>query len=393
MYKIKVEDFIDVKVNKSSFDLNDLIHICKRKNNNKREYLFVNKYQGKHIPESPYYIISLFDSFVAEVKKFIKPSERVVVVGFAETATGIAEYLTYKLSLDKEYKNTVVRHLQTSREEYTDCPRLFTFGEEHSHAVNQFLYCKDFLPKYDKVLFVEDEITTGNTILNFINEFKKINPNCNYAVSSILNWQNENNCKIFDEQGIDRICLIEGEIKSELPSLSMIEGNDAVDYISHCSIETTDNSFIYSNIVPNSRKGVDPHSFRHYVEKVQDKITIGLCSYIDRNDSVMVIGTEEFMFYPMMAARDLEQSLGCKVKYRATTRSPISCSSKDGYIIKDAITLPSVYEKDRQTYLYNMNDDYSKIIVVSDVNMTLEFKQAITEFANKNSKNVYFITI
>lgn len=393
MYGIKVEDFINVKVNKSPFDLNDLIHICKRRNNAKREYLFVNRYQGKHIPESPYNIISLFDTFVAEVKQSIKPSERVVVVGFAETATGIAEYLTYKLSLDKEYKDTVVRHLQTSREEYADCPRLFTFDEEHSHAVNQFLYCKDFLPKYDKVLFVEDEITTGNTILNFINEFKKINPNCNYAVSSILNWQNECNRKTFDEQGIDRICLVEGEIKSELPALSMVEDKGAVDYISHFYKGINATPFIYSTIVPNSRKGVDPHSFRRYVEKVQDKVTIGLCSYVDRNDSIMVIGTEEFMFYPMMAARDLEQSLGCKVKYRATTRSPISCCSKDGYIIKDAITLPSAYDKDRQTYLYNMNDDYSKIVVISDVNMTLEFKQAITEFGVNNSKKVYFITV
>ena len=33
MYDIKVEDFIDVKSNKSPFDLNDLIHICKRVNN------------------------------------------------------------------------------------------------------------------------------------------------------------------------------------------------------------------------------------------------------------------------------------------------------------------------------------------------------------------------
>ena len=372
MYDIKVEDFIDVKSNKSPFDLNDLIHICKRVNNSKREYLFVNRYQGKHIPESPYYITSLLDSFVAEVKANIKPSEKVIVVGFAETATGIAEYLTYKLSLDKEYKNTIVYHLQTSRENYSDCPKLFTFDEEHSHAVNQCLYSEKFLPKYDKVLFVEDEITTGNTILN---------------------WQNECNCKTFDAQGIDRICLVEGEIKSDLPTLSMVENKGAVDYISHFYKGINATPFIYASIVPNSRKGVDPHSFRRYVEKVQDKITVGLCSYVDRDETVMVIGTEEFMFYPMMAARDLELSLGCKVKYRATTRSPIAVCEDDGYIIKDAITLPSAYDKDRQTYLYNMNDDYSKIIVISDVNMTLEFKQAITEFAVKNSKKVYFITV
>ena len=67
MYNIKVEDFINVKENKSQFELNDLIHICKRLNNNKREYLFVNKYQGKHIPENPENIIKLLDIFFNEV--------------------------------------------------------------------------------------------------------------------------------------------------------------------------------------------------------------------------------------------------------------------------------------------------------------------------------------
>ena len=393
MYDIRVEDFIDVKSNKSPFDLNDLIHICKRKNNNKREYLFVNRYQGKHIPENPYNILALFDTFVAEVKAKINPSERVLVVGFAETATGIAEYLTYKFSLDKKYKNTIVYHLQTSRENYSDCPRLFTFDEEHSHAVNQYLYCDRFLPKYDKVLFVEDEITTGNKILNFINEFKKINPDCSYAVSSILNWQNEKHRKIFADNNIDRICLVEGEIKEELPTLSMIEDNDAIDYFT-MDYQDKVKSSITSNIsVPNSRKGLDSHSFKRYIEKVQDKVTIGLCSYIEQFDSVMVIGTEEFMFYPLMASRDLQLSLGCDVKYRATTRSPISASMLEGYIIKDSITIPSAYEESRQTYLYNMNGDYNKIVVISDVNMSIKFKQALMDFAEKNHKDIFFIEV
>lgn len=393
MYGIKVEDFINVKSNKSPFDLNDLIHICKRRNNNKREYLFVNRYQGKHIPENPYYILNLLDSFVAEVKAHLNPKEKVLVVGFAETATGIAEYLTYQLSLDKDYKNTVAYHLQTSRENYSDVPKLFTFDEEHSHAVNQYLYCNKFLPCYDRVLFVEDEITTGNTILNFISEFKKINSKCKYSVSSILNWQNPCCVQKFKENDIDRIFLVEGEIKDTLPNLSMIIDKGPIDYFTMDYVGKTPSSLITASIAPNSRKGVEPDSFRRYVEKVQDKVTIGVCSYVEQSDSVMVIGTEEFMFYPLMAARDLQMSLGCDVKYRATTRSPISSSSEDGYIINDSITLPSAYEESRQTYLYNMNGDYNIIVVISDCRMTGKFKNALKDFADKNNKKIIFIEV
>ena len=393
MYDIRVEDFIDVKSNKSPFDLNDLIHICKRRNNNKREYLFVNRYQGKHVPENPYYIINLLDSFCAEVKAHLNPKEKILVVGFAETATGIAEYLTYQLSLDKTFKNTVAYHLQTSRENYSDVPKLFTFDEEHSHAVNQYLYCNRYLPNYDRVLFIEDEITTGNTILNFINEFKKINEKCMYSVASILNWQNPSCVEKFVSNNIDRIFLVEGEIKSDLPTLNLNVDNGPVDYFTmdyNCKVPS---SLVTSSIVPNSRKGVESNSFKVYTDKAIDKIVIGLCSHIEQNDSVMVIGTEEFMYYPLMIARDLQLSLGCDVKYRATTRSPISSSMEDGYILKDSITLPSAYEESRQTYLYNMNGDYNKIVVISDVHMTNKFKCALKQFADKNNKKIFFTEI
>ena len=59
-----VKDFVDITENLSSFDVEDVVKICKRRNNNKREYLFVNQYQGKHIPCSPSKIIEFFDNFV-----------------------------------------------------------------------------------------------------------------------------------------------------------------------------------------------------------------------------------------------------------------------------------------------------------------------------------------
>ena len=69
MFNIKVKDIVDVKENKSSFDIEDLVHICKRENNKKRQFLFVNKYQGKHIPATPSKVLKLFSELWMETKK------------------------------------------------------------------------------------------------------------------------------------------------------------------------------------------------------------------------------------------------------------------------------------------------------------------------------------
>lgn len=391
----KVEDFINIEENKSPFDINDLVHICKRVNNSKREYLFVNKYQGKHIPESPNNILGLLNCFCREVKQNLNFQEKILIVGFAETATGIAEYLTYQLSLDSDFSKSVVYHLQTSREKYQNCAKLFNFNEEHSHAVNQNLYSQRVLPYYDRVVFVEDEITTGKTILNFIDKFKKINSNCKYSVASILNWQNKECRDIFELNGIQRIYLVSGEIKDKLPVLNNIVSKEVKDYMFTMNLDDKINhkNIIVNCNLPNSRLGVDFDSFKLNIDNIIDRSVISLSSCLDNLDSVMVIGTEEFMFYPLMVARDLEVSFGCNVRYRATTRSPIITSGDETYVIKDGITLPSAYDKERQTYLYNMFGDYNKIVVISDVKMTKEFKNSLILFSNENDKEIFFVEL
>ena len=394
MYNIKIEDFINITDIKTSFDINDLVHICKRKNNAKRDYLFVNRYQGKHVPAAPSKIISLFDEFVNEVKKNINKSERILVVGFAETATGIAEYLTYSLASNKEYQKSVVYHLQTTREPIVGCDKLISFSEEHSHATNQELYSKNILPKYDRVLFVEDEITTGKTILNFINEFKKLNPDCSYSVASILNWQNEENIKIFNDNNIQRIYLVSGMIKENVPSIDIptIEAEDlySKDYFKNTEYPVF---HINHNGIENARMGVYSSNYNHGFESIYNGYTKKMLSLIEPTDKIMVIGTEEFMFYPLMIANDIATYFGAEVKYRATTRSPISCNNEKEYEIKDSIMIPSAYDASRKTFLYNMKGDYNKIIVISDTDMTHEFKSAMMAYCSEHGKQFWAVQL
>lgn len=67
-YQLKLNDFVKVIENKSSFNPDDLIHICKRYKNPKRDYLFVNKYQAKHYPSQSNTTIQLLKNFTNKLK-------------------------------------------------------------------------------------------------------------------------------------------------------------------------------------------------------------------------------------------------------------------------------------------------------------------------------------
>lgn len=51
------------------------------------------------------------------------------------------------------------------------------FSEVHSHAADQYLAkenLEEMISKTDRIVFAEDEVTTGNTIKNLIGEIQKI---------------------------------------------------------------------------------------------------------------------------------------------------------------------------------------------------------------------------
>lgn len=393
-----VKDFVDITENLSSFDVEDVVKICKRRNNNKREYLFVNQYQGKHIPCSPSKIIEFFDNFVEILKQRLNPDERIMVVGFAETATGIAEYVSYKLKQDKKFSKSMVYHLQTSRERYPDSYKLFDFNEEHSHAVNQCIYSQKSLPYYDRVLFIEDEITTGKTILNFIEKFKDINAKCKYTVASFLNWQNEDCIEVYEANGIDRVFMISGRIKSDLPSLNDVVDDSFEDYFDLYlgqSVKVLDtNKILYLNMGnANSRLGVDSSIFKTQINATLNKVITQILSDITPNDIVDVIGTEEYMLYPLMVAHDIESSIGCKTTYHATTRSPIVISNCQDYCIKNGIKLNSFYDDRRETYLYNLNDDVTVYVVITDSRRIGDGLKGFSKYCKDKGKKVLFIEL
>lgn len=150
----------------------------------------MDKCQGKHFPIFPDVPLRLFAELAEEVRKNVsEPSENILFVGFAETATAVGA------AVARAFHGS--RYIHTTREHLTNCEYAAEFSEEHSHAAEQTLQCKSTAKLFDgvtRVIFVEDEITTGKTIVNFINALKanpKIPDNITYSACSILNGMSE----------------------------------------------------------------------------------------------------------------------------------------------------------------------------------------------------------
>ena len=346
---LTVHDFVDITENKLGKPVEDVVKMAKRHNNPKRDFLFVNALLGKHIAVSGMEAIKMHQSLGDEVYQlFFRKGwvdKKVLLVGFAETATALAQSLMlYALRQKEKFPLNVVAYTQTTREKIAENDFInISCEEEHSHATTQKLYFDPNLD-YDVVLFVEDEITTGNTILNFIAQFEKYQSGKQYAVASILNWQNDVDEQRFVKKGVETAYLVRGKIKEELPQFSISEGYtlDLFDKDAQYELELSATN--------NPRLPMTMGDFERYeyFGNIEGKILKKILATKSFKPKVLVVGTEENMFLPTVLASMLNADV------KATTRSPIEPSPAAGYPISSRTILNSAYEGKRTTYLYNM---------------------------------------
>lgn len=331
---MKFTDFVDIEDNLSGLDPDNMVCVCKRENNAKRDFLFVERYQGKHVPARPKDILYLFEQLRVTIAKDSRwnRKENVCIIGFAETATAIGHYIADKIPNKNYY------YLQTTREK-SDKPLLVTFQEEHSHATAQALYGDlQRLEKCDRILFVDDEISTGNTILNFIKELDKIKK-FKYSVASFLNLQSEEDRQKFDKIGVEIYALIRGKIKDINKKLNIESLPDIKDL----------NSIKNEYFIPKEN---------------------------------LVIGTEEDIYNGILKADKMEKSEKKPFYFQASTRSPICPSNDKDYILHNRVKFVSAKENKRTVYLYNLRQ-YNKVIVMAN--------QSEEQIGNQFASQVYNI--
>lgn len=360
----------------------ELVRIAKRENNTRRKYLVVNRLQGKHIPVSPKEALQMFRS-LAELIKEAYPSERLLMVGFAETATAIGAAVAIECQ---------AAYMQTTREVIDGVDYLY-FSESHSHATEQKLVKTDLdkiIGKTDRIVFIEDEVTTGNTILNIVRLIQKTYAKpFSFAVASILNGMNEEalenykNLKIpvhylvktahdtyteiaeqYQADGTCHICTKpqEKEVEQQKEVQQQIEMQQTKEAQQPIEVQEISGWI-------NARRLHTADTYKQECEQLWQEIQqkYGYTKYTKETETgrrILVLGTEEFMYPALYVGAKLEEA-GYTVRMHATTRSPIAVSKEEKYPLHTRYELASLYDKNRITFVYDLTE-YEEVLVLTD---------------------------
>ena len=363
------------------YKVEDVVRIARRYNNAKRSYLLVNPLQGKHMPAKPIEVLKMMKALGDKVAE--KYSEARLVIGFAETATAIGAMVANSLSDDCIY-------IHTTREEIKPC---IEFLEEHSHAPQQRLYCadlNDYFAGTSTIIFVDDEISTGKTLINMIRQLKSAYPelnNKNLVAASIINRLTAENEELLKLEGVACEYLV--KLPSDDFDVSDIEVKPAFTLPPSYNIPGN-TAFIETTLPPNLRLGV---KIGEYMRRLKDTVQ-NIYTLADSSgdyDSILVAGTEEFMLPAVYIAERLE-SAGYDVRTHSTTRSPIGINTSKNYPIIEGYQLRSTYDINRTTYIYNLQY-YDLIIFISDVTDWQDetVKDLITIVNEHGCQQVFFV--
>lgn len=376
-----------------NYQQKDLVRIAKRENNTKRNYLVVDPLQGKHVPVEPSKALNLFKS-LAEKLQGKYEGERLLLIGFAETATAIGAQAAITLE---------TKYIQTTREVIPDARYLF-FSEAHSHATEQKLVKDDIdrvINDIDRIVFIEDEVTTGNTIMNIIKIItKEYQKKTKFAVASLLNGMTEESLKIYQDEKIELHYLV----KTDHSGYGTVAEQYRCDGLYICAIpenhtqESADidvqsekNMREHIISIPgwmNARRFVDAKQYEAACKKLAK--TVITETVVKQGERVLVIGTEEFMYPALLTGYEIEK-MGCVVRSHSTTRSPIAVSTEEEYPLHCRYELRSLYDPDRKTFIYDL-ENYDRVIVMTDSALvSLKGLETLTYALRMKNENITVI--
>ncbi|MDB0441374.1 hypothetical protein C4R89_18100 [Clostridioides difficile] len=361
---------IDIVDNPLNLDLNDFLDIGIR-NNSKRRFLFISKKLGKHLACKPSEMDNLGKLMVAIYNNKNKATSNGTVIAFAETGTAVGHSFFDYLSGNYEF-------IHTTREQFDELENL-DFLEEHSHATDQNLYFEmlDNFKFGDEVILVDDEITTANTCMNIIRKIQSIYPKKKYTICSILNWVSDENLKrissLEKELGckIEFVYLFKGDFNFDInediianynDNCTVSQSNTMKDdktnlIVNHINVDLEDYIGNKKYIRYTGRFGINKKEqakLKKIIKRESKKIVIeSKESLKKKTEKVLFLGTEEFMYIPMLFAKEKENQ--CDIYYHSTTRSPIINIDKNNYPIRSKFKLKSFYNLDVQNYIYNID--------------------------------------
>ncbi|MBM9509606.1 phosphoribosyltransferase domain-containing protein, partial [Actinacidiphila acididurans] len=207
--------------------LHDLLGLALRRNP-KRAHLLVSDVLGKHVPQSPRVVYGHGYDLGRRVRDLLgEQAAGALVLGYAETATGLGHAVADGLG--------AVPYLHSTRREVPGVTPGGGFQEEHSHATGHLLLPEDpaLLTAPGPLVLVDDEFSTGRTVLNTIRDLHGRTPRDHYVIVALTDLRSAADRAHLDDFAadlgvrIDLVALATGTVT--LPADVLTRGRALVD--------------------------------------------------------------------------------------------------------------------------------------------------------------------
>ncbi|CAM5718633.1 hypothetical protein STENM223S_04381 [Streptomyces tendae] len=153
--------------------------------NPKRAHLLVSNVLGKHVPQTPSVVYGHGVELGRRVRELLGDAAagRAVVLGYAETATGLGHSVADGLG--------AAPYLHSTRRPVPGVATAGGFEESHSHATSHLLLPEDpsLLAGDGPLVLVDDEFSTGNTVLNTVRDLHARYPRQQYVVVALVDMR------------------------------------------------------------------------------------------------------------------------------------------------------------------------------------------------------------
>ena len=324
-----------------TLSLEALFDIAERRNP-KQAFLFVSKVLGRHIPVAPSVMRTVYQQLALKIPADLP--QPVLFIGMAETAVGLGAGI-YDEALSK-FANSVYL---TSTRHPVEGELLCEFKEIHSHATDHLLYqpadpiLRARMQEARSLVLIDDEATTGNTFINLLEALR--------TDAGLLLLEQVVTVTLTDWSGD----AIKEQCSLPVTSVSLVQGNwhwekkaDAVTLVMPNVNVTAAGSVAITGKQSWGRLGMGIPA-----RDLGDQISAS------SGEKVLVLGTCEFVWEPLLLAERLEHA-GAKVKFSCTTRSPIST----GYAIQSAIAFTDNYGLGIPNFVYNVaHQQFDRILL------------------------------
>ncbi|MEU5166546.1 phosphoribosyltransferase [Streptomyces mutomycini] len=333
-------------------EIRELLGLALRRNP-KRAHLLVSNILGKHVPQRPSVVHGAGFELGERVRDLLGEAEarRAVVLGYAETATGLGHAVADGLG--------VATYLHSTRRPVAGVAQAGGFEEAHSHATSHLLLPEDpdlldATAEGSPLVLVDDEFSTGNTVLNTVRALHARYPRDRYVIVALVDMRSGADqgrlAEFAEEIGarVDLVVRARGTVR--LPDgvlekgRSLVAAHEADDTAGEPPAPRSAPARVTldwpAGVPDGGRHGFTP-VHRAALEAALPAMAGSIADALGDARRVLVLGFEELMYAPLRLATALEDATTADVRYSTTTRSPVLAVDDPGYAIRSRLVFPA----------------------------------------------------